>query len=64
LRFRRIPTTETRGFCHDCHNTARVEILLSHRAPIRLCDRCGSLFIFNLGEIIIPRLPKNLKHKQ
>jgi hypothetical protein len=26
MRIRRIPKTETLGYCHDCHNRARIEV--------------------------------------
>jgi hypothetical protein len=63
LKAQRIPTTEVRGFCHDCHNTARVEVTFSHRAPIRLCDRCATILIIDVGEVAIARVPKTGKYK-
>jgi len=52
MKARRIPPTETSGYCHDCHNRARLEVTFSHRAPIRLCDRCGRFLIANVGEVV------------
>ena len=54
MRMRPIPKTETRGFCHDCHNRAHVEISFSHRVPIRLCCRYERFLIMNVTEGIKP----------
>jgi len=48
MRVRRIPDTETYGYCNDCHNRARVELTVSRGArTIRLCDRCAGFVIIN-----------------
>ena len=51
---RPIPKTETPGYCHDSHNRAYLEISFSHRAPIRLCNRCARFLIMNVSEGIKP----------
>ena len=47
------PKTETLGYCHDCHNRARLEVTFSHRPPIRLCDRCGGFLAGKISGVIL-----------
>jgi hypothetical protein len=53
MKIHRIPTTETLGYCHDCHNRARIEVTFAHRAPIRLCERCGGFLAENVSGAIM-----------
>jgi hypothetical protein len=40
MKIRRIPKTETLGYCHGCHNRAALEVTVSSlRPPLRLCER-------------------------
>lgn len=52
MTIRRIPKTETLGYCHDCHNRSRIVITFAHCPPIRLCDSCGSFLIANVSQVI------------
>jgi len=52
MKARRLGPTDTLGYCHDCHNRARIMVSFAHRDPIRLCDRCGRFLIVNIGEVI------------
>jgi len=52
MKARRIPATETSGYCHDCHNRARIEVSFAHRQPIRLCDRCWRFVIADVAPLI------------
>jgi hypothetical protein len=52
MKIRRIPNTETLGYCHDCHNRAHLEVTFAHRDPIRLCDRCGCFLIANVSGVV------------
>jgi hypothetical protein len=53
MKIHSIPKTETLGYCHDCHNRARLEVTFSHRPPIRLCDRCGGFLAENVSGVIM-----------
>ena len=53
MKIRRIPNTETLGYCRDCHNRARLEVTFSHRPPIRLCDRSGGFLAENVSGVIM-----------
>lgn len=61
MKARRISSTETLGYCHDCHNRAKIVVSFAHRDPIRLCDRCGTFLIINVGEVIKKPNGKNGK---
>ena len=38
MKIRRIPKEENRGYCHDCHSTAAIEITFGSKRPaLRLC---------------------------
>jgi len=52
MKARRLASTESLGYCHDCHNRAKIIVSFAHRDPIRLCDRCGRFLIMNVGEVI------------
>ena len=52
MKVRHIPNTESLGYCHDCHNRARIEVTFAHRVPIRLCDRCGGFLAENVSGVI------------
>jgi hypothetical protein len=51
MKTRRLVHDERLGFCHDCHNRARIEITFSHRTSIRLCDRCAGFLIENVAAV-------------
>ncbi|HKD45105.1 MAG TPA: hypothetical protein VKD24_05565 [Candidatus Angelobacter sp.] len=52
MKARRIPSTETLGYCHDCHNRARIEVTFAHRPTIRLCKRCAGFLIENVSTVM------------
>jgi hypothetical protein len=60
MKTRRLILDERRGFCHDCHNRARIEVTFAHRTEIRLCDRCGRFLVENVAAVISP--PRNGKN--
>jgi len=59
MKARRLSSDERHGFCHDCHNTAKIEISFSHRQPIRLCDRCSRFLVENVSAVVVKRNGKN-----
>jgi len=42
---RLVKSDESLGYCQDCHNRAKIEIVFAHRQPLRLCDRCAGILI-------------------
>jgi len=52
MKVRRILATETRGYCHDCHNRAHLEVTFSHRPVIRLCDRCARFLMADIAAVV------------
>jgi hypothetical protein len=64
MKTRRIEKPETRGYCHDCHNRAALEVTFAHRDPIRLCARCAGFMIEQVSEVAraIKRNGKNGKN--
>jgi hypothetical protein len=60
MKIRRIPKDEpNRGFCHDCHNRAELEITLGgrHRPPLRLCLRDAR----HMGQVVLARIDDDEK---
>jgi hypothetical protein len=51
MKARRLTAGETLGYCHDCHNRARIEVTFAHRPPIRLCDRCAGFLIKEISNV-------------
>jgi hypothetical protein len=65
MKARRITSAEIRGYCHDCHNRAHLEVTFTHRPAIRLCDRCTDFLIVDLSAVVKKRNGKNGKnHKK
>ena len=59
MKARRLDPGETLGYCHDCHNRARIEVTFAHRPAIRLCDRCAGFLITNVANVrCLPALKK------
>ena len=52
MKIRRIAPPEVRGYCHDCHSRAQLEITFAHRMPIRLCDRCAGFLIADVAAAV------------
>jgi hypothetical protein len=57
VKTRRLISDERLGFCHDCHNRARLEITFAHRTSIRLCDRCAHFLTNDLLAVTKPKTP-------
>jgi hypothetical protein len=63
MKARRLNPDERHGYCHACHNSARIEITLSERRPaLRLCDRCARFLIVDIAAVIPKRNGKNGKN--
>ena len=63
MKARRLTASETLGYCHDCHNRAHIEVTFAHRAPIRLCDRCGRFLLVNVSAVVKPNGKKKNNNK-
>ena len=44
--------TGSKGYCHDCHNRAAIEVTFAHRQPIHLCERDARYLIKHVTTIL------------